>query len=64
MWGGVQEIMGDKWDHPYPREQAAYPLPSLRAKKFWPTIKRIDDVYGDKNLVITIAKSEKKAQAQ
>jgi len=60
----MEEIMGDKWDHPYPREQAAYPLPSLRAKKFWPTIKRIDDVYGDKNLVITIAKSEKKAQAQ
>jgi len=61
----MEEIMGDKWDHPYPREQAAYPLPNLRAKKFWPTIKRIDDVYGDKNLVITLSQAaSKQAQSQ
>jgi len=55
----MQEVIGDKWDHPYPRDKAAYPVESLRSRKFWPTIKRIDDVYGDKNLVITLPLANK-----
>lgn len=44
-------LMADKWDRGYSREQAAYPLPFLRQKKFWPTISRIDDTFGDRNLI-------------
>lgn len=39
------------YDRPYTREEAAYPLASLRFRKFWPTVGRVDDSYGDKNLV-------------
>jgi len=39
------------WERLYTREQAIYPVPSLRENKFWPTVSRIDDVYGDKNLI-------------
>ncbi|KAI1171275.1 glycine dehydrogenase [Nemania sp. FL0916] len=49
-------IEGDgegKWERPYSREKAAYPLPWLKEKKFWPTVARIDDTYGDLNLFCT-----------
>ena len=39
------------WSHPYSREQAAYPLPWVRAGKFWPSVGRIDNPYGDRNLI-------------
>jgi glycine dehydrogenase len=39
------------WSHPYSREQAAYPLPWVRANKCWPSVARIDNPYGDKNLI-------------
>jgi glycine dehydrogenase len=42
------EIAGD-WRHPYTREQAAYPLPSVRAHKYWPPVKRVDQVFGDRH---------------
>ncbi|PKS09595.1 hypothetical protein jhhlp_004213 [Lomentospora prolificans] len=42
-----------KWDRPYTREQAAYPLPWLKEKKFWPSVARVDDAYGDLNLFCT-----------
>ena len=46
----LQAITGE-WDHPYTREEAAYPLPWIAPRgKFWPTVSRIDNVYGDKNL--------------
>jgi len=41
----------EEWDRPYSREQAVFPLPWLRHTKFWPAVGRIDNVYGDKNLV-------------
>ncbi|KAK4234143.1 glycine cleavage system P-protein-domain-containing protein [Achaetomium macrosporum] len=44
---------GAKWDRPYSREKAAYPLPWLREKKFWPSVARVDDTYGDLNLFCT-----------
>lgn len=39
------------WDHAYSREQAAFPLPWIRERKFWPSVRRVDNVYGDKNIV-------------
>jgi glycine dehydrogenase len=46
------ELAGD-WKHPYSREEAAFPKPWLRAAKFWPPVKRIDNVAGDRQLVCT-----------
>ncbi len=43
-------LLGE-WDHPYSRNEAAYPLPELRAAKFWPPVRRIDGGYGDRNLM-------------
>lgn len=45
------EVSGDNWKHPYPREKAAFPLPYLKRHKFWPAIGRIDNTYGDRNVV-------------
>jgi glycine dehydrogenase len=44
-------VASDEWPHPYSREQAAFPLPSLRMRKFWPAVGRIDNAYGDRNLL-------------
>lgn len=41
------------WSHSYPREQAAFPAPWVREHKFWPSVGRIDEAYGDRNLVCT-----------
>jgi glycine dehydrogenase len=43
--------LSDKWDRPYSREKAVYPLHWVRAMKFWPTVGRIDNAYGDRHLV-------------
>jgi len=44
-------VASDAWSHPYSREQAAYPLPFVRAGKIWPPVSRIDNPYGDRNLI-------------
>jgi glycine dehydrogenase len=44
-------IVSDSWDKPYGREQAAFPVPSLRAGKYWPPVRRIDQAAGDRTLV-------------
>jgi glycine dehydrogenase len=49
----AHQVIADKWDRPYSREQAAYPAPWTRAHKFWPAVARIDSVYGDRNLFCT-----------
>jgi len=46
----ARQIAADKWDHPYSREQAAFPASWTREHKFWPAVARIDNVYGDRNL--------------
>ena len=46
----ARQIASDKWNHPYSREQAAFPAPWTRDHKFWPAVARIDNVYGDRNL--------------
>jgi glycine dehydrogenase len=45
------EICSDGWKHAYSRESAAFPSPATRASKFWPSVARIDNTHGDKNLV-------------
>jgi glycine dehydrogenase len=47
----ADEVTSDEWTHPYTREQAAYPLPFVRASKRWPAVARIDNPYGDRNLI-------------
>lgn len=44
-------ITSSEWSHPYSRDTAAFPLPYIRAHKFWPSVARVDDAYGDKNLM-------------
>jgi len=44
-------VMSDRWERPYSRERAAYPTPWTRDSKFWPAVARVDNAYGDRNLV-------------
>ncbi|NUS08795.1 MAG: aminomethyl-transferring glycine dehydrogenase [Nonomuraea sp.] len=47
----AESVSADEWPHPYSRSEAAYPLPSLREGKYWVPVRRIDQAYGDRNLV-------------
>jgi glycine dehydrogenase len=47
----VDILLQTEWTRPYTRETAAFPVPGLRQKKFWPTVGRLDDLYGDRNLM-------------
>ena len=47
----AQTVVSDAWNRPYSREQAAYPAPWTREHKFWPAVGRVDNVFGDRNLV-------------
>jgi glycine dehydrogenase len=49
----IEQVAADQWDHPYSRESAAFPAPGLRDRKVWPTVSRIDNAFGDRNLVCT-----------
>ena len=44
-------ITANTWDFPYTREEAAFPLDYVRENKFWPSVRRVDDAYGDRNLI-------------
>jgi glycine dehydrogenase len=50
----AQALMAAEWMHPYPRLQAAFPDAATRQTKFWPVVGRIDNVYGDRNLVCVL----------
>jgi glycine dehydrogenase len=52
------DTLNDKWDRPYTREQAAFPLPWVRERKFWPATARINNPHGDRNLVCSCAPLE------
>jgi len=56
-------VCADEWDHPYTRELAAFPAPWTRAAKFWPAVGRVDNVYGDRNLICSCAGMEAYAEA-
>ncbi len=47
----LKMVTADEWPYTYSRQQAAFPLPWLKESKFWPPVRRVDNVYGDKNLV-------------
>ena len=47
----AESLISDDWDEPYSRETAAYPLPWVQERKFWPAVARVDNVHGDRNLM-------------
>ena len=47
----MRAVVSDAWDHPYGREQAAFPAPWTRDRKFWPAVSRVESAYGDRHLV-------------
>ena len=51
-------LTADTWEFPYTREQAAFPLEYIADNKFWPSVRRVDDAYGDRNLVCSCAPIE------
>jgi glycine dehydrogenase len=55
-------LAAENWNHPYSRLQAAFPAPWLKEHKFWPAVGRIDNVYGDRNLVCSCAGMEQYAE--
>ncbi len=57
------ELLSGDWQHAYSREAAAYPLPFVAAAKYWPPVKRVDNVYGDRHLFCTCAPLEAYAEA-
>ncbi|MHA7865307.1 aminomethyl-transferring glycine dehydrogenase [Flagellimonas marinaquae] len=56
-------LTSDSWSHPYSREKAAFPLPYVAENKFWPSIRRTDEAFGDRNLMCTCAPIEDYVEA-
>ncbi|VFR53353.1 Glycine dehydrogenase [decarboxylating] (glycine cleavage system P protein) [plant metagenome] len=59
----AQVLLAEEWHHAYPRQQAAYPLATLRDSKYWPPVSRVDNAYGDRNLVCACLPMEAYAEA-
>jgi glycine dehydrogenase len=59
-----QVITADEWQHPYSRQAAAFPLAYVRANKFWPSIARVNNTYGDRNLICTCEPVSSYAEAE
>jgi glycine dehydrogenase len=57
------DLLREEWARPYSREEAAFPLPWVRARKYWPPVRRIDNVYGDRNVVCACLPVEAYARA-
>jgi glycine dehydrogenase len=49
----VEVITAENWNHPYSREEAAFPLPYVKEGKFWPSVGRVNNSHGDRNLICT-----------
>ena len=58
----AEMVSADAWDHPYSREQAAYPVAGLREHKYWPPVARVDNVWGDRHLFCTCPGVEEVAE--
>ena len=52
------KVVCDDWTHPYGREKAAFPLDWIKENKFWLTVARVDDAFGDRNLMCTCGSPE------
>lgn len=57
-------VMAETWAHDYPREQAAFPVPSLKRQKYWPQVGRVDNVYGDRNIMCSCVPMEAYAEPE
>ena len=57
-------VTGDDWNFPYTRQKAAFPLSYISENKFWPSVRRVDDAYGDRNLICTCAPIEAYAETE
>ena len=57
-------VTNDSWEFPYSRQQAAFPLDYVSDNKFWPSVRRVDDAYGDRNLICTCAPIEAYADTE
>jgi glycine dehydrogenase len=55
-------LTADEWNLPYSRQKAAFPLPYVADNKFWPSVRRVDDAYGDRNLICTCTPIEAYAE--
>jgi glycine cleavage system P protein (glycine dehydrogenase) len=51
----AKALLAEPWTHPYSRMEAAFPMAMTRQNKFWPAVGRVDNVYGDRNLVATLS---------
>ncbi len=60
----LEIIVTDKWENPYSREKAAFPLPYIRESKYWTYVSRVDDAYGDRNLVCSCLPMEAYADSE
>ena len=60
----LEMLTGDEWNFPYSRQKAAFPLSYIQENKFWPSVRRVDDAYGDRNLICTCAPIEAYAEAE
>jgi glycine dehydrogenase len=56
--------MADEWEYPYSRKKAVYPINWLRTNKFWPSVGRVDNAYGDRNLVCSCLPIEAYTEAE
>jgi glycine dehydrogenase len=54
----MEEVCGDEWNHKYTRQEAAFPLAYVAKHKFWPSVSRINNTYGDRNLICTCEPTE------
>ncbi|MFM1899366.1 MAG: hypothetical protein RL577_1606 [Bacteroidota bacterium] len=59
----ADEVISSDWNHSFSREQAAFPLPYVKANKFWPTVSRVNNTHGDRNLVCACLPLEAYAEA-
>ena len=60
----LEMVTSDSWSFPYTRQKAAYPLSYVQESKFWPSIRRVDEAYGDRNLICTCAPIEAYADTE
>jgi glycine dehydrogenase len=60
----VRVVSADEWKHPYSRQKAGFPLPWIVENKFWPSVGRVDDGYGDRNLVVTCDAIDKEREGR
>jgi glycine dehydrogenase len=60
----MRVMMQENWDRPYSREKAVFPMDWLRFNKFWPAVSRVDDAYGDRNLMCSCVPVEEYAEGQ